>query len=125
MARRSETANARKYQLINKAMKTILYIEVNNKQRDLLYSYIMKLYHFLHKYGYYTTAKNRVYDNLGLIDTLGSNVDITRFTRSYSDELTSEYAVKLPFNYNLLLIDSCGPKEIVICKNEIKIYDND
>jgi hypothetical protein len=73
-------------------------------------------YLWISKFGYRESSKNSVYDNLGLIDTLGSHQDRTRFTKSYTEELGSIYSIKLPFGCWLNLINYFG-KEISITRN--------
>ena len=109
-------------QQIHNIMKTLFYIEVTKPIYTSFYYVIFRLYLKLIKYGYSSANKTRVYDNLGLIDTLGSDVEVTKLTRHYSDELTSIYAIKLPFGYNIELTNGCGYKEICICKNRINLY---
>ncbi|HLD89437.1 MAG TPA: hypothetical protein VI911_00195 [Patescibacteria group bacterium] len=72
---------------------------------NFAFNQLFNLYLWLSKFGYYLSNKNRVYDSLGLIDTLGSDSDDTLYTKSYSEELGSMFIIKLPFGYLLRLIE--------------------
>lgn len=65
------------------------------------------------KFGYYQSERSEVYDHLGAIDTLGSRSERTRFTSSYSDEMSSSYFIHLPFNVRIALYNGDG-KEVYI-----------
>lgn len=83
--------------------------------KNYIYWKLFYVYLFLSRFGYSNSVKNRVYDNYGIIDTLGNNVDNTRFTWSYSEELGCVHAIKLPFHYSIELINY-NEKEIRIEK---------
>ena len=53
-------------------------------------------------------SKNRVYDHLGMIDTLGWDKAEGNWTFNYSDEGVYAYGFKLPFGYNVSIADYCG-----------------
>jgi hypothetical protein len=88
---------------------------MKTKLFNFTFDQLFNLYLWLSKFGYYKSNKNRVYDSLGIIDTLGSDSDDTRYTKSYSEELGSMFMIKLPFGYLLRLVEGCD-KSIDIVK---------
>lgn len=82
---------------------------------NFTFNQLFNFYLWLSKFGYCESRKNRLYDHLGLIDTLGNDSDETMFTRSYSEELGSMFMIKMPFGYLLRLIEGCD-KSIDIVK---------
>jgi len=49
---------------------------------------------------------HRVYDHWGVIDTLGSDMNRTNWTRSYSEEGYSLYSIRIPFTHKwVTLVD--------------------
>ena len=98
-----------------------LCFEVNTKTRRVIFDKLFNVFLFLSKYGYYSVSHDNKYDHLGIIDTLGSSVSITRFTAHYSSEMTSLYVIKLPFGYGLFLENTCE-KYVFIAKNNIQLY---
>jgi len=40
---------------------------------------------------------HRVYDHLGIIDTLGYNREVGKWTRHYSDEMICIWSLRIPF----------------------------
>lgn len=83
--------------------------------KNFIFWKLFSIYLFLSRFGYSNSNKNRVYDSYGMIDTLGSDSNNTRFTWSYSEELGCVHSIKLPFNYSIELISYEG-KEIRIEK---------
>lgn len=65
-------------------------------------------------------AKNRVYDGLGEIDTLGNSTETTRFTYFYSDEFICKFGIKLPFGYSIEY-NNGDFREVLIFKNVPKL----
>jgi hypothetical protein len=78
---------------------------MKTKLFNFTYDKLFRVYLYLIKFGYSNSIKNRVYDNYGIIDTLGNESDNTRFTWSYTEEMGCVWAIKLPFKYSLMLVD--------------------
>lgn len=82
-------------------------ITVNSKKISHLF---YKIYWFL-LFGPMKDCRNeiknnhRVYDNLGIIDTLGYNYEEGKYTFAYSEELGSYSGIKLPFGYAIYIYD--------------------
>ena len=72
--------------------------------------------------GYNGEVKNRVYDNNDMIDTLGNDYQVTKFTHSYSCELYSTYSIKLPFGWSLQYVN-CEDKELYLTNEKVNIYE--
>lgn len=93
---------------------------MKTKLFTFVYDRLFNLFLYLSKFGYYSHDEKRIYDYYGLIDTLGWNSDETRFTWSYSCEYGCIFAIKLPFNYNIKLIDADGKEIKVNNKDKFK-----
>lgn len=90
-----------------------------NKQTGLkreIIELFFKLYLKLSSIGERENYTNKVYDHLGLIDTLGFKSDKTLLTSHYSDEFNSEFSIHL-FGHKFSYIDSFT-KSIVIQKDK-------
>lgn len=74
-------------------MKTFRFTKEEN---PVICGLIFKIYLaiFLKKWNRLESYKNDVYDNYGIIDTLGDRGDIGRFTYSYSNELVSIHSIR-------------------------------
>ena len=82
-----------------------------------LYNLLGRVYMRLSRIGKEEKTENRVYDHLGMIDTLGFTAYRSRLTSSYSCEMGYYQRIYLPFNYMIELIDESGfEKEIYIGK---------
>jgi len=91
-------------------------ISQKNKFYPFLYSLIFKVYLFLDTFKYNTVIHkhiNKVYDYLGLIDTLGYSENLSKFTYGYSSELLDISQIKIN-KFVASLIDNCSEKTIVI-----------
>lgn len=64
--------------------------------------------------------KNIVCDNLGVIDTLGSQSSTTKYTYDYHEELGSLYGINLLFGWVIEYRNYCGDNELVMFKNRTK-----
>ena len=67
---------------------------------DLIFRLFLKINNA--KFNQLECSSHRVYDHLGVIDTLGHNVENGRFTFHYSDELGCVFAIRfmgLQFSY--------------------------
>jgi len=84
--------------------------------KDRVINILHRIYLKLFLIGERKVEKNRVYDNYGMIDTLGFDSDSNRFTYSYSDEFAYMFAIKLPFGYAIECVDGDGVKTIEIKK---------
>jgi len=92
-----------------------LTITVNSTIKERIWWKLFNLYLFLSKFGEADTNKQRHYDHLGEIDTLGWDSENTRFTFHYSEEMGSLYRIKLPFKY-VIELNNYFEKEILIYK---------
>lgn len=84
-------------------MKKIIYNTIYKIWWCLLFSWPV------YDYRREQTNNKRVYDNFGIIDTLGYNYSEGKYTYNYSDELGRYSGIKLAFGYCI----------------EILKYDND
>ena len=82
---------------------------------EIVSKVLFNLYLKLQRFEKRQKTEQRYYDNLGLIDTLGFEADNGWLTRSYSDEITYQFAIKLPFGYEIE-VTNMDEKYIVIQK---------
>ena len=77
-------------------MKRTFTLNKASKLSSNLHYYAHRLYLavFLKSWNKRESVRHRVYDNLGMIDTLGYNSDNGRFAYSYSDELCYVFGFK-------------------------------
>ena len=69
-------------------------IEINCSDYPKLTSYMFDIWLWLNKQSFNKqtdSIKSRVYDSYGLIDTLGFNANMSKYTYSYTDELSNIY----------------------------------
>jgi len=81
-------------------MKTLKFIKSDNKVNQFIYYRFFALYLWLNGCKFNKSIDSytyNVYDNLGLIDTLGSHGDKCKFTYSHSCELYFMWAIDLKF----------------------------
>lgn len=89
---------------------------MKNNMKENIWHRLFNLYLWLSGWGKRTQQRSRVYDHLGIIDTLGHSSDETFFTSSYDEELGSMFSIKLPLRFRINLISYCGEKSITITK---------
>jgi hypothetical protein len=110
--------------IIKKYKKMIISKDIIfNNPPSLIRESFFRIYLFLGKYDNRQSYKNSVYDQYGLIDTLGNRQEIGQLTGSYSDELTSSCWINLLFNYCIESSNCCGSYSIRIFKKPIYDYD--
>lgn len=74
---------------------------MKTKINEIVCEILFRIYLKLQRFETRKKTEQRYYDHLGLIDTLGFSAENGCLTRSYSDELTYQYAIKLPFGYEI------------------------
>jgi len=87
---------------------------------EFLINLMFKFYLFLNRIQYklnirFDENRQRYYDHLGLIDTLGYSSERSPLTANYSCELYSIFSIRIPSRW-LVLYEGCGEKYLYISK---------